>query len=582
MNYHHRYKRFLILLLSTIILQCSSLGISFAQPMEKRVLVLIPYSIDYPAPMTLIAGLKEKLANNTRFTPKYYYEFVDLQSFPNDESYLSNMAAFLSKKYTRDKLPDYIVTMDIMRPFLLKYGPEVFPNIPTFFVINQASPLKDNAKSNLIAVTQLNTLAIDKNVDLIRSLLPAVKNIYIILGDSAYEKSILPLVKGEATLYKGDVNFKFVNTLTHEKLLDLVGHLGQDSAIYYIQFNNDVTGQAFVPANVVNEICSQSTVPVFVTGSQLLGHGAVGGFVYDYKLIGSYLGSLILTYDEHGSVDKSSLQFSSDHYIFDWRQLDKWGISVAKLPIGSEVLYEEDNFWEIYKTRIILLLLFMVVESLLFIILLKNNQKRKIAEASLQSINRDLEQEVLLRTKDLEIAISKLQSLNGELLIKNDFMEHLATTDRLTNINNRVKLDSILADELEKLKRHGQAFSVILADIDHFKHFNDTYGHQTGDVILKECASFLLQNIRRIDVLGRWGGEEFLIICPNTPKAGAIALAESLRRKIEENKFEGKYTVTISLGVAESLPEDSEMSLFKRADTSLYSAKNNGRNRVGE
>ncbi len=146
---------------------------------------------------------------------------------------------------------------------------------------------------------------------------------------------------------------------------------------------------------------------------------------------------------------------------------------------------------------------------------------------------------------------------------------------------NRIKIDELIAFELKKKQRNKEySFSIILLDIDHFKAINDTHGHITGDIILKEFASIIKKNIREIDLVARWGGEEFMIVCIQTDAIGATSLAEKLRQKIRGFNFTKTGTLTASFGVAGSLQDDSIDSLTIRADNALYEAKHLGRDRV--
>lgn len=159
-------------------------------------------------------------------------------------------------------------------------------------------------------------------------------------------------------------------------------------------------------------------------------------------------------------------------------------------------------------------------------------------------------------------------------------VEKLATTDRLTDLYNRLKLDEVLGYETIQAKRYGSALSVILIDIDYFKSVNDTYGHQVGDMVLKEVANTLLASGRESDTIGRWGGEEFLIVLPNTNLAGAMIAAEKIRIAIENYPFSVVGKKTASFGASELLADESESSLIERADQALYRAKTSGRNKV--
>lgn len=160
-------------------------------------------------------------------------------------------------------------------------------------------------------------------------------------------------------------------------------------------------------------------------------------------------------------------------------------------------------------------------------------------------------------------------------------VEELSVTDQLTRLHNRMFLETSFHREINRAKRYGHSFSVIMMDIDHFKEVNDTYGHDVGDQVLVMISKLLSQNIRDTDILGRWGGEEFLIICPHTTNDEAFALAEKLRKGIEVFPFDVVGTKSCSFGISEfDLNDEGYKEVVKRADEALYRAKGNGRNCV--
>ena len=174
---------------------------------------------------------------------------------------------------------------------------------------------------------------------------------------------------------------------------------------------------------------------------------------------------------------------------------------------------------------------------------------------------------------------SALQQAQTELQEKNKQLEVLAVTDRLTGLFNRLRLDAALEQELVRSERYASHFSIILLDIDKFKSVNDTHGHQVGDVVLVEVGKVLSTNVRKTDILGRWGGEEFLIVCSDTPEQ-ATALAEKLRAALERHPIPATGPKTASFGVSSYRPGDTVRSMVLRADTAMYQAKESGRNRV--
>jgi len=159
-------------------------------------------------------------------------------------------------------------------------------------------------------------------------------------------------------------------------------------------------------------------------------------------------------------------------------------------------------------------------------------------------------------------------------------VEELSITDRLTQLFNRLKLDEEIHKEIARAERYGHPLSIVLLDVDYFKDVNDTYGHQVGDQVLARIADLVRSNVREIDIAGRWGGEEFLIICPETSEAKAAAVAEKLRGVFSSHEFPMVGSKTASFGVAEYIPGEKEAAMVGRADAALYRAKELGRNRV--
>ncbi len=183
-----------------------------------------------------------------------------------------------------------------------------------------------------------------------------------------------------------------------------------------------------------------------------------------------------------------------------------------------------------------------------------------------QDQNRRLEALVQERTSELE-------RLNCEL-------QKLATTDALTQIANRSSLDAVLQHSIAEYTRYQRPFCVVMIDIDFFKSINDTYGHLVGDTVLKSVAQLIQSQIRSVDTVGRWGGEEFMIVYREIGCQGGSTLAENIRQSVENYPFEGVERVTISMGVAQYRSGTSAEELLREVDAALYDSKEHGRNRV--
>jgi len=169
--------------------------------------------------------------------------------------------------------------------------------------------------------------------------------------------------------------------------------------------------------------------------------------------------------------------------------------------------------------------------------------------------------------------ITERKALEAEL-------QHQATHDLLTGAYNRLRFEELLEQEAERAHRYGTPFALIMLDIDRFKGVNDTYGHDAGDAILRDLVQFVGSRLRGPDTLARWGGEEFMVLLPETGRQGAEDLAEQLRAAVAGHAFPGAGPITISAGVAEYHADRPLKALLKAVDDALYRAKERGRNRV--
>lgn len=168
----------------------------------------------------------------------------------------------------------------------------------------------------------------------------------------------------------------------------------------------------------------------------------------------------------------------------------------------------------------------------------------------------------------------RLQYISSKELIR------ISTTDHLSGAYNRAKLDDNLEELVEYSKKNKVPFSLVFIDFDNFKSINDFYGHLTGDNVIVEFAQIIRMSIREPDIFTRWGGEEFILLLPNTNIVEAIELGERLRSKIEMHSFKEVGRVTCSFGVVQLADDDDIKSLLQRADQKLYFAKNKGKNLV--
>lgn len=179
--------------------------------------------------------------------------------------------------------------------------------------------------------------------------------------------------------------------------------------------------------------------------------------------------------------------------------------------------------------------------------------------------------------------IDELESTNTKLKQEKEHSEYLASSDHLTGIYNRRFIQSRIMEMMNEDNNDEFNFSLAIFDIDDFKSVNDNYGHPVGDYVLKELVSLISNCIREEDCLARWGGEEFLLFLPYTPKKLASGIVDCVRKTVEAHTFNSEgntFKLTITCGLSESIHGESYKDIFKRIDNALYNGKNSGKNKV--
>ena len=290
--------------------------------------------------------------------------------------------------------------------------------------------------------------------------------------------------------------------------------------------------------------------------------------------------------------DKNQVTYEYDWYDVKTKKKERKFAYLRVIPdtnwfIGSGFLLTElenkfmkqkVDMLEIYHNNskyILYITIFVILFSLIFSYFVSRQIKRSFRAyqtsigdktQELEELNETLENKVKNRTEELEKA--------------RDSLETLATTDALTQIHNRYSIMNIINHEISRSHRYNAPLSVLMFDIDFFKNVNDTYGHDVGDNILSSLSSFISKQLRDIDYMGRYGGEEFIIVMPNTTLEDSTVYAQRLREEVAELHFEKVENITISIGLIELKKDENIDEMFKRLDNLLYYSKNNGRNKV--
>lgn len=244
----------------------------------------------------------------------------------------------------------------------------------------------------------------------------------------------------------------------------------------------------------------------------------------------------------------------------------------ACLDSGESITYEESfiidesgqpRYWQ---TRILPVVDSKTGEERIFGISREITQLKQMSTA-LEKANQNLEKKVAERTLALEKALEEVQQIS--------------ITDKLTGLYNRHKLDEVLSENLNLAKRYSSTFGVILIDIDDFKAINDSLGHLVGDSLLIHLAKVLFRSLRKTDYIGRWGGDEFMVIVPQTAEKEIHHVAQALQNNVRQYNFVAEQALCISMGATKSKEGDDIKSIIRRADDGLYQAKNQGKDSIG-
>lgn len=246
---------------------------------------------------------------------------------------------------------------------------------------------------------------------------------------------------------------------------------------------------------------------------------------------------------------------------------EELGVVTCELNISTEILDQQLKLNNIRGTCL----------------LVKSNHQWLIYHLHFSLPSRDHGEDESYPIKELEehnlVLKRRVEKKTNELQKALEEIKLLANTDRLTGLHNRLRIDETLSQLLQQ-NASPMELAVILMDLDYFKETNDEHGHLAGDQVLQEVAQLLKDSTRKTDLVGRWGGEEFLIICPQTSQKEAVQLAEQLRNQLASHFFTLPISQTASFGVATLQPDDTPDSLIFRADKALYRAKDKGRNCV--
>ncbi len=296
----------------------------------------------------------------------------------------------------------------------------------------------------------------------------------------------------------------------------------------------------------------------------------------------SYISKMDLFSKDHFGIVKDTPLGTKFYHMKKIKGLDI-------LLIGS--IYEKDLNSTVLKLRsyTIGIVLLTIIFILVVLSIISRSFDRSLNRLSyiIDSISKgnyskniDKLTEIIDEKNELNFIKKAITKMNYEIIKRENDLKYISETDPLTKCYNRRAVINLIEKEIDQSKFFDLNFSLIMFDLDKFKKVNDTFGHLFGDIVLKNISKVILENIKTTDAFGRYGGEEFLILLPNTRLSKGIIIAERLRKTIEKLTWEYDIVITVSMGVIENLKNDNLDTTLEKVDNLLYKAKNNGRNRI--
>lgn len=503
-----------------------------------------------------------------------HIERMDERRFSDDDAHRSKLVRFFEYKFKERYPPDLVITTDDAALSFVLTQLYWLHDTPLIFLGVNTPQLHDfSVHNNLTGVMESHSIG--ENLSLMSEVLPDLKKILVIAGKSFLPQSLANetrsivrngLASGVAVEIYDDYSF--------EEMFGRLSSMPKNTAVFVLAVHKDKNGDYFSYESFIPKMANESTVPIFGMWSvAMLGTGPLGGYMnsaYQDGVQGGKMALRVISGEKASDIPVSIGRFEP---MFDYRQLRRFDIDASLLPVNTQIHFQPVQYYDKYKGVIFLVAGISLLSAGIISILLLNIKKRVRAEQRVKAMVNNMESTIEKRTQELAEQNEKLKSLHVAL-------ERQAKMDYLTGINNRRAYQEKAEAYLSRLGDHSDHLSIALIDIDHFKSINDNFGHPVGDRVLVALAKLLESNIRPQDVVARWGGEEFILLFPDTRQSEALLVCERIRMSIESAHFESVKTVTVSIGLSGNEAGEGLNRLIKRVDMKLYHAKERGRNRV--
>jgi signal transduction histidine kinase len=344
----------------------------------RQIVLLFDERVELPGLSLIEAELVRTLRSNSSEAIEVYREAMDLSRF-GSTSYANELRDFLRRKYATKKID---VTVAIMAPafeFLLANGELIFPGAPILFSgLDKRQLGTRSLPPNVYGVLIEREFA--PTLEIALRLHPATESVVVVSGSSEFDADLLSDAREEFQPFEKRVSFTYLSGLSLKQVLDRVSLLADRSVVLFITMFRDGIGQPLVPHDVVERVSNVASVPVYGFLDQYLGRGIVGGSLYSSSAIGAETAKMALPLLTGAMPPQKFVEAVSNKIAFDWRQMQRWGISESRLPPGSEILFREPTVWQRYSWQIALVTAVILLQAGLIAALLNAHRRRLRAE----------------------------------------------------------------------------------------------------------------------------------------------------------------------------------------------------------